>query len=334
MAAKSRHRVNARTAHKNNFRSRTVSELLRVSETDVQRAIEDVNVRVTFDKDRHFPTSDVVARLLADRLVRKLPTGSIRITKVDLRVLSRKVEHALENQPTPISNLPEVADPSAERRAQTGRSHSAGGRFVTTATLSKVSDDDVRRAAEDVRSRSTDAGRSTDGFVSDVVADLLAIHLASHLQADPETVKVHRDDVRGLVEEVQAVLGTGPSESPWRTTIGPVLRVETACAVLGASDHEELVKMAAVNVILVLRTSDGHDVLPCYQFTRDGIVPGFSEVLQAVAGSSDEVTWTAAAWLRTPLRILGDRSIVDTLLSGDVGSAVDAARQTAARWAS
>lgn len=334
MAAKSRHRVYARAARKDNYRSRTLTDLLHVSENDVQRAIEDVKVRGAFDEDRHFPASDVVARILAERLVHKVPAGSIRIRKGDLRVLSRKVEHALGNRPASISNLPAEAQPSASRRGRVGRLRAAGGRLVTTATLPKVSNADVRRAAEDVRSRSIDPGGSTDVFVFDVVADLLAAHLASRLQADPDTVKVHRDDVRGLTEEVRAVLGAGPSESPWRAAIGPVLRAETACAVLGASDPEELVKMAAANVILVLRTSDGHDVLPCYQFTPDGVIPGFSEVLQAVAGPGDQVTWTAAAWLRTSLRILGDRSIVDALLSGDVGSAVDAARRTAARWAS
>jgi hypothetical protein len=48
-------------------------------------------------------------------------------------------------------------------------------------------------------------------------------------------------------------------------------------------------------------------------------------VLQTSPTDFESASWTAAAWLRTPLEILSDRSIIDALADGDVASAVEAA---------
>jgi len=332
MVAKHKRRASARIARKDHTRSRILTELLQVSESDVRQAIVDTRVRIAAKRHQPLPASDVVARILADRLVRKLPPVSVRITKFDLHGLSRQVENVLDNKAVPRSVRigPRMVDTSRSRTSQ--RPRPTGRRYATTALLPNVTDDDVRRAAKDVQSRTPKLDEPAGVTVSQVVTDLLAVHLASHLKSDPDTVNVHSEDVRGLTEEVEAVLAAGPQVSPWRAGIGPVLRSETACAVLGLTDPEDLRRQATAKLVLVLRTSDGHDVLPCYQFAADGMVPGFSDVLKAIT-AHDQATWTAASWLRTPLRKLGNRSIIDTLRSGDVRSAVEAARQTAARWA-
>ncbi|MGW5746459.1 hypothetical protein [Amycolatopsis sp. NPDC003861] len=310
-----------------------LTELLQVSESDVRRAIGDAQVRVRFKEDQNLPASDVVARLLAARLVRKLPPGTVRLTKMDLRLLSRKVEHVLGSSPGSATTRFKPRTSKVLRQRQAYRPRPTSGRYVTTAKLAGITVDDVRRAAENIQSRNPEIASPAEIPVSDVVTDLLTVHLASHLKADPDSVNVHGDDVRGLADEVQGVLAAGPAESPWRTGIGPVLRSETACTLLGLSDPEDLAKQAAAKMILMLTTSDGHSVLPSYQFTADGLIPGLPEVLHAVAPDDAPLTWTVASWLRSPLQILGDRSIIDMLLEGDVHQAVDAARLTAARWA-
>ncbi|MGA6162708.1 hypothetical protein [Amycolatopsis magusensis] len=333
MVASQKRRTAIRRDKKINTRSTAMTELLSVSDADVRQAMLRAHVYGKVLAGREPPTRQVVARLLADRLVRDLPSGTVKFKKDDLHGFSRRVESLLESVPSP-TRLPIAVKSSGRRSAQGGSSRRLAlppGRYRTTAGLAKITDSDVRRAAEDVYS-GADHRALAEVPVAEVVTNLLAAHLSVSLESDPESVKVNSSDVRDLSDEVAAVLAGQRLDSPWRESIGPVLLPETVGAVLGLMSGEEAVRMAESGLLLVVRTSDGHEVLPCFQFTADGVIHGFSEVLGAFLEAGQRPSWTMASWLRSPMDLLDGRSIVDALNDGDVDVAVDAARNVAARW--
>jgi hypothetical protein len=277
------------------------------------------------------PVNEVVAHLLASQLVHLRLTGAIRIKKVDLHGLSRKVEKILDAQRSTARNRLATFRSLDERSPRKKSADRATGRYAKrtptakSADLRDVSDDDVRRAIQDVYSRTDGTGTFGKISATDVVTDLLADRLVPHLDADPDLMNFDGDDLRDLSDEVQNVLPDLRLDSPWRRAIGPVYRVETVRTVLRLESVDDVLELASKRAILMLRTSDGHEVFPRFQFSDGHPLPGLAEVLQAGSADFEHASWTAAAWLRTPLELLNGGTIVDALIEDHIEAAAEAA---------
>lgn len=121
------------------------------------------------------------------------------------------------------------------------------------------------------------------------------------------------------------------ARSRWRDVVG---RVYTASQIkrVFAVDDDQLDSRVGAGTMLRCVTSDGVDVFPAFQFDDAKLLRGLANVLEVF--SEDIVDgWTLASWLRTPLRALGGRSLVDHLREGgDVDLAVDVASDQAESW--
>lgn len=73
--------------------------------------------------------------------------------------------------------------------------------------------------------------------------------------------------------------------------------------------------------LLTLKVN-GETLVPAWQLTDDGIVPGLDAVLPEIAGGPLTVT----AWMTSTSTLLGGRTPRSALIAGDVQAVVDAAR--------
>lgn len=157
---------------------------------------------------------------------------------------------------------------------------------------------------------------------------LLLKHMAQELGAvDPDGALVVRiADPRSAAR--LAILHT-LSEAHWSAEIGPFYDGAGVGALLaheGSSRSQPAVSER--RDLLALRTGSGRLVYPAFQFDGRRPLDGLAEVL----GIFEQVPvsrWTLASWLCTRSRELDDRSPIDVLRSGDVGSVLASSR----RWA-
>jgi hypothetical protein len=279
---------------------------------------------------RDLPTNEVVAHVLAAQLVHHQPTGAIRIRKADLQGLLRKVEQVLD-APHGAAVRRKVTTRSLDERVGAKRSTArVTGKLSKPAPTRKTADlgaltgEDVLRAARAAFMRAGGTVTRAEISVTEVVTDLLADHLVPRLDSDPDLMDFDGDDLLALSNEVQNVLPSLRLESPWRYAIGPVYRTDTLVAVLGLASRDDLMELVNKKTVLMMHTSDGHEVFPCFQVASGHLLPGLAEVLQ-VSPDLETAPWTTAAWLRTPLQMLGGQSIVDALVGRDEVAAVRAA---------
>lgn len=328
MAAKQRARARTRSAYPSRT-SFSASSLLSVTESQVVEVANEARLRHHADRKPHdLFLNEVVARLLATQLVHLQPAGAIRIKGVQLRGLSRKVQKVLDMPPKTASRRAITSKTTGDQTSRKKPAVKITGRYTrrTPAAdpvdLREVTGAEVVRAAEQVYARTGLMGASS---ASQVLTDLVADQLVSRLESSPDLVDFDGGNLRDLSDEVHNVLPSLRLDNPWRKAIGPVYRAEAARALLGLSSRAELVELADKKAIVMLRTSDGHEVFPQFQFAGDRPLPGLAEVLQTWSADFERAPWTATAWLRTPLELLRGRTIVEAMSSGDQASVVDAA---------
>jgi hypothetical protein len=96
------------------------------------------------------------------------------------------------------------------------------------------------------------------------------------------------------------------------------------------------VEAAAADLrLLALRTADGDVVYPAFQVHDVAIVPGLTEVLQALSAGSDD-PWTWALWLQgTSSEERASASpctSIELLIAGEVDRVLRNAQHSAAAW--
>jgi hypothetical protein len=121
-------------------------------------------------------------------------------------------------------------------------------------------------------------------------------------------------------------------ESIWAKVTGPCYDTHQMRIILGVSPTE-LAALAQQRKLLALRTADGHNVYPMWQFAGTKILPGLAEVLGAVPlGAIDD--WTLASFLvgKVPGELAG-LGVIGWLAGGnDPAPAVELARETSEHW--
>src|SRR5215472_10971631 len=90
-------------------------------------------------------------------------------------------------------------------------------------------------------------------------------------------------------------------DADWKH-IGALLSSDEAAAVLG-STPEYIRRRAGQGYLLALRTSDGEELYPAFQFDLRSTWPGMAEVL-LVFRRYDVNPWTVASWFGSPNALL------------------------------
>lgn len=159
--------------------------------------------------------------------------------------------------------------------------------------------------------------------------------------------KAIRARARELARQGQSLDDIGPAEdvaklmvraipqpsSPWSSVVGPVFVTNQLCRILGIS-RQALADRCRRGTLLCLKTADGHNVYPVFQFNdQHRVLPGLAEVLQTFDRSTVD-DWTLAGWLLSEFDALDGRSIIDAVRAGDQHQQVVAlAREQADRYA-
>ncbi|QCX28493.1 hypothetical protein [Nocardioides jishulii] len=117
--------------------------------------------------------------------------------------------------------------------------------------------------------------------------------------------------------------------------VGPDFYDERAMGEALGSDGEPLapVEVRALREarkVLALPTADGYWVFPTWQVVDGAVLPGVAEVMAAFEGAP---VWSVGLWMTTPDEQWHGRTPAEVLRSGDAETVVEAAADTAARWA-
>ncbi|WP_300676153.1 antitoxin Xre/MbcA/ParS toxin-binding domain-containing protein [Nocardioides sp.] len=176
----------------------------------------------------------------------------------------------------------------------------------------------------------------------EIVVGAIAARLRRRLHAVPDA-QLAEIDAEALVDAMMAAIPQADLPHPFEA-LGPFYDAPGLATWLGISRqavHQRTVK----HDLLALRTGDGKNVYPAWQFTPTGaVLAGLADVVRALLDGTDE--WTAAIWLTTASPVFGGRSAVDLLREGrrllrtSAGSTVSdpaavvlaEARADAARW--
>lgn len=147
-----------------------------------------------------------------------------------------------------------------------------------------------------------------------------------------------RQDAPGFREPPEKVarrmLATVPRAHDYDELVGPFYGVEALRTLLGSS-RQAIHDRVTRGTLLQVRTSDGVNLYPTFQFDEAGEVPApVRRAIQALRRSGAD-GWTIAAWFSTPAQALGGLSPRDWLLDTerDARTLLSLAEQTAALWA-
>lgn len=144
------------------------------------------------------------------------------------------------------------------------------------------------------------------------------------------------EDADAIADTVAGLLAAMPQlDGPWGPAIGPVYRTDQIRVLLGGVSRQALSDRVKRSTLLALKTRDGVNVYPSWQFAEGRVRPGLADVLKVFAADEHgEIVdgWTLASWLRTGLAELDGDSVADRLLAGEVAAARQAAVHAAARW--
>ena len=128
---------------------------------------------------------------------------------------------------------------------------------------------------------------------------------------------------------------SGVSANPMAEQVGPDFYDERAMGEALGNDGEPLapVEVRALREarkVLALPTADGYWVFPTWQVVDGAVLPGVAEVMAAFEGAP---VWSVGLWMTTPDEQWHGRTPAEVLHSGDTETVVEAAADTAARWA-
>jgi hypothetical protein len=132
-----------------------------------------------------------------------------------------------------------------------------------------------------------------------------------------------------LADSMAAVL---PASHPFDELIGPFYDTPSLRKWLGLS-RQRLNQRVKSHQLLACPLEDGGNVYPTWQFRSNGtVVTGLQDVLSILSEGTND-NWQIALWFSAPSEKLGNVSPKDSLLKGRrVGSVIELARETAARW--
>jgi len=141
------------------------------------------------------------------------------------------------------------------------------------------------------------------------------------------------DPTAGLELLAGRIADTIPTTAAWDEAIGPFYTSRQARRLLGDISRQALNERTQRRSILRVRTADGIDLYPAFQFDRGGLVRSLPEVLRLFPERIVD-GWTLAGWLRAKHGALGDSTVIDWLRDGrEPEPVLDLARRAAARYA-
>lgn len=274
------------------------------------------------------PTPAAAPRTAPPRPARAVPARSAKATPAAV--------------PTPAG--PTAAQKSIARMRR--RLDAISNRQQLRLTAIKALQDSVRSAtsaAPPVATPATAAGSPSTGAVKidrdrglsyeQLLISVLTQHLDLGQSASRPAVEEDADTIADTVAELLAALPE--FDGPWGPAIGPVYRTDQVRALLGGVSRQALSDRAKRHTLLTLKTRDGVNVYPAWQFSEGQVLAALPEVLKLFAPDEDGETvdaWTLASWLRTNLDELEGDSVSGRLRAGKHDQALAAARSAAARW--
>lgn len=128
---------------------------------------------------------------------------------------------------------------------------------------------------------------------------------------------------------------SGDAANPMAEQVGPDFYDERAMGEALAVDGEPLapVEVRALREarkVLALPTADGYWVFPTWQVVDGAVLPGLAEVMAAFDGAP---VWSVGLWMTTPDEQWDGSTPAEVLRSGETETVVEAAADTAGRWA-
>lgn len=152
-----------------------------------------------------------------------------------------------------------------------------------------------------------------------------------HRPSDGIEGPVHSFFIEPVTSIVSAwtVPATATPVSPYY--LGLAQSEKCTCRLLSI-EQGELEALAADLQLLRVTSTNGRNLYPAFQLTAEGaILPGLSEVLCALADSTDDA-WTWWAFCARPRKTWGDRTVWELLRDGDIETASRAASRAAWAW--
>lgn len=133
-------------------------------------------------------------------------------------------------------------------------------------------------------------------------------------------------------EMARRMLAAVPAAHPWDAQIGPFYDTAGLVRWLNVT-KQALADRVRRSRLLAVTTANGRILYPARQFADRQLVTGLPETLATFRDTPVD-GWTVAAWLTTPCSALGGATPLDWLRTrSDLGPVLQAAQQTAARWA-
>lgn len=139
------------------------------------------------------------------------------------------------------------------------------------------------------------------------------------------------EELGPVMNELRSRLAAAKSKEANDRLYGPFLTTERAMRQLKLKNRQALNGRLRRNTILRVKTADGRNAYPSFQFESDQVLPALRPVLQALLPHV-ATEWTVLDWLVHPHPYLDDDRPIDRLRAGDTEPVVTAAGEDGSTW--
>lgn len=160
-----------------------------------------------------------------------------------------------------------------------------------------------------------------------------ATRVAKELGVEPDNaaeMALVRSGLRDALDDLRRRIDDTRQKEANDRRFGPFYSSIKAMEVMGLRDRQSLTNRIRRNTILRVRTADGRNAFPAFQFDDGTVIDRLRPVLQVLLPAA-ATPWTVLDWLVDPAPDLDDRSPIDAIRAGDP-TVLALARQDAAAW--